>query len=81
MGDFWKPTAEMYTSLIERPKMAEKLLIKPPFKYIYDIFAETTKVTNFAKGNSLEIQACTPATSSLRSTTKPRRGRWPISRR
>lgn len=51
MGDFWKPTAEMYTSLFEKPKMAEKLLVKPPFKYIYDILAETTKVTGFAKGS------------------------------
>lgn len=51
MGDFWKPTADMYSSLFEKPKMAEKLLTKPPFKYIYDILAETTKVTGFAKGS------------------------------
>jgi TRAF3-interacting protein 1 len=50
MGDFWKPTAEMYSSLFEKPKMAEKLLLKPPFKYLYDIIAECSKVTGFAKG-------------------------------
>jgi TRAF3-interacting protein 1 len=50
MGDFWKPTAEMYSSLFEKPKMAEKLLLKPPFKYLYDIIAECSKMTGFAKG-------------------------------
>ena len=65
MGDFWKATADMFGSLFEKPKMAEKLLIKPPFKYIFDIISETikvfifletsflcytTKVTGFAKG-------------------------------
>ena len=46
MGDFWQPTAEMFGSLFEKPKMSEKLLIKPPFKYIFDILSETTKVKN-----------------------------------
>lgn len=46
----WKTTADLYSSLIEKPKMAEKLLMKPPFKYIFDIIAETGKVTGFANG-------------------------------
>lgn len=50
MGDFWKPTAEMYSSLFQKPKMAEQLLKKPPFKYLFDIITETTKVTGFGKG-------------------------------
>ena len=49
MGDFWKPTAEMYSSLFQKPKMAEPLLKKPPFKYLFDIITETTKVTGFGK--------------------------------
>lgn len=81
MGDFWKPTADMFTSLFEKPKMAEKLLLKPPFKYLYDIFAETTKTTNFAKGNPRLMQDSTLETSSPRSTTKPKSGRWPICRK
>lgn len=39
----WKKTADLYDALIERPKMTEKLLAKPPFKYIFDIITETTK--------------------------------------
>jgi TRAF3-interacting protein 1 len=50
MGDFWKATAELFTSLIEKPKMNEKLLSKPPFKYLFDIISETTKKTGFANG-------------------------------
>ncbi|CAD8195748.1 unnamed protein product [Paramecium pentaurelia] len=50
MGDFWKPTAELYSALFEKPKMSQKLLEKPPFKYIFDIIMETTKQTGYAKG-------------------------------
>jgi TRAF3-interacting protein 1 len=40
----------MFGGLFEKPKMSDKLLQKPPFKYIFDIIAETTKVTGFSKG-------------------------------
>lgn len=46
----WKGTAELYEGFIDKPKMTEKLLGKPPFKYIYDIITETSKKTNFAQG-------------------------------
>lgn len=46
----WKATADLFQALIERPKMTQKLLIKPPFKYIFDIITETTKKTGFANG-------------------------------
>jgi TRAF3-interacting protein 1 len=35
----------MFSSLFEKPKMSQKLLEKPPFKYIFDIIVETTKTT------------------------------------
>ena len=37
----------MFGSLFEKPKMSEKLLSKPPFKYIFDIIFETMKVLQF----------------------------------
>lgn len=51
----WKTTAEMYEGLIDKPKMIEKYLAKPPFKYIFDILSETTKKTGFANGKILLI--------------------------
>jgi TRAF3-interacting protein 1 len=39
----------MFSSLFEKPKMSEKLLIKPPFKYIFDIIIETSATTGFAR--------------------------------
>ncbi|CAD8212506.1 unnamed protein product [Paramecium octaurelia] len=50
MADFWKPTADLYSALFEKPKMSQKLLEKPPFKYIFDIIMETTKQTGYGKG-------------------------------
>ena len=50
MGEYWKPTADMFESIIDRPKMTKKLLQKPPFKYLFDIVSETTKKTGFANG-------------------------------
>ena len=50
MGDFWKETAEMYSSLFDNPKMSKKHLQRPPFKYILHIIIKTMKVQNFANG-------------------------------
>lgn len=30
--------------------MSERLLVKPPFKYLFDIITETTKKTGFGNG-------------------------------
>ena len=40
----------MFESLIEKPKITEKLLKKPPPKYIYDIILNIMKKTRFSKG-------------------------------
>ncbi|CAD8212508.1 unnamed protein product [Paramecium octaurelia] len=50
MADFWQTTADMFSTLITRPMMKEKYLIKPPFNYIFDIILETRKKTGYAKG-------------------------------
>ena len=44
MGEYWKPTAEMFSSLFTNPKMTKKHLMRPPFKYILHIFMKTMQV-------------------------------------
>jgi hypothetical protein len=70
MGDFWKPTSEMFSGLIERPKMTEKLLLKPPFKYLFDIIMETIKKTGCGNGNPPPMQASTLAKNSMPTSTQ-----------
>jgi len=51
MGDeYWQVTAEMYGQIFQKPKMTQKLLMKPPFRYLHDIFAATSQATGFGKG-------------------------------
>ena len=45
--DYWQETAQMYESLIQKPKMTQKLLTKPPFRYIHDIYTATCAVTGY----------------------------------
>ena len=40
----------MYTQIFQKPKMSEKLLCKPPFRYLHDIFTATMKATGFGNG-------------------------------
>jgi len=58
MGDFWKTTSDLFSGFIEKPKMTEKLLQKPPFKYLFDIISETTKKSGWGNGNGLRTNSC-----------------------
>ena len=70
MSDFWKPTSEMFSRLIDRPKMTEKLLLKPPFKYIFDIVMESIKKTGCGNGNFYPTQDYTQEKNSTPSSTQ-----------
>lgn len=42
--------AQMYEQIFSKPKMTEKLLTKPPFRYLHDIYTATLAKTGFGEG-------------------------------
>jgi len=50
MTEYWSKTKELYTGYIDYPDMTDKLLKRPPFKYILSIFISVNKKTGFAEG-------------------------------
>uniref|UniRef100_A0A3Q2XRN9 TRAF3-interacting protein 1 n=1 Tax=Hippocampus comes TaxID=109280 RepID=A0A3Q2XRN9_HIPCM len=45
-----KKTQEALGKVIKKPPLTEKLLSKPPFRYLHDIFNEIIRTTGFMKG-------------------------------
>ncbi|RVE57836.1 hypothetical protein OJAV_G00203250 [Oryzias javanicus] len=45
-----KKTQETLGKVIKKPPLMEKLLSKPPFRYLHDIFMEVIRTTGFMKG-------------------------------
>jgi TRAF3-interacting protein 1 len=50
MGDFWQATAEMYSGVLAKPRMTEKLLLKPPFRFLHDVIVGLYKATGYPSG-------------------------------
>ncbi|XP_032368844.1 TRAF3-interacting protein 1 isoform X3 [Etheostoma spectabile] len=45
-----KKTQDTLGKVIKKPPLTEKLLSKPPFRYLHDIFSEIIRTTGFMKG-------------------------------
>lgn len=63
----WVKTKEDVESLIARPKPSEKLLSKPPFRFLHDVISEIIRSTGFGNGESYTI-ICHPIKLSCRET-------------
>nr|XP_046260333.1 TRAF3-interacting protein 1 isoform X4 [Scatophagus argus] len=49
-GAVLKKTQDTLGKVIKKPPLTEKLLSKPPFRYLHDIFSEVIRTTGFMKG-------------------------------
>ncbi|XP_075961261.1 TRAF3-interacting protein 1 isoform X3 [Anarhichas minor] len=49
-GAVVKKTQDTLGKVIKKPPLTDKLLTKPPFRYLHDIFSEVIKTTGFMKG-------------------------------
>ncbi|XP_034431077.1 TRAF3-interacting protein 1 isoform X1 [Hippoglossus hippoglossus] len=45
-----KKTQDTLGKVLKKPPLTEKLLSKPPFRYLHDIFSEVIRATGFMKG-------------------------------
>ncbi|XP_060683516.1 TRAF3-interacting protein 1 isoform X1 [Hemiscyllium ocellatum] len=53
---FVKRTQDTLGRVIKKPPLTEKLLGKPPFRYLHDIFTEVIRTTGFLKGLYTEFE-------------------------
>ncbi|KAI8853118.1 microtubule-binding protein MIP-T3-domain-containing protein [Chytridium lagenaria] len=50
LDDSVKKTIEILSKIIKKPPLTAKLLSKPPFRYLHDMFSEIIKTTSFVNG-------------------------------
>jgi TRAF3-interacting protein 1 len=50
LDDLIAQARDKVSAIISRPKMTEKLLAKPPFRFLHDTVSSITAATGFANG-------------------------------
>ena len=64
----------MYEQLLQKPKFNQKLLTKPPFRYLHDIYTNTAAATGFGQGlfegDELNAKAITEKDAKISFLTK-----------
>lgn len=59
MGDFWQLTVDILQNpsnpIVDKPKLVEKYLVKPPFRYLHDIVSAVSGT----RGPASSLQANT----------------------
>jgi len=53
----WQRTKELLDGIISKPKASEKLLSRPPFRFLHDLIMEVIRVTGFASGLFNEFES------------------------
>jgi TRAF3-interacting protein 1 len=48
--EYWEKTSRLLGEIISKPRMTQKHLSRPPFRYIFDIFYNIVEETGFGKG-------------------------------
>ncbi|XP_036401700.1 TRAF3-interacting protein 1 [Megalops cyprinoides] len=55
-GSVARKTQETLGKVIKKPPLTEKLLSRPPFRYLHDIFSEVIRTTGFMRGLYVEAE-------------------------
>lgn len=61
-----KITQKLFSSLIQKPILTDKLLERPPFKFLHDVITETIRVSGFLNGFFTNDELDVEKTSSLK---------------
>ncbi|KAJ3280305.1 TRAF3-interacting protein 1 [Borealophlyctis nickersoniae] len=56
LDDLTKKTIDLLGRIIKKPPLTAKLLSKPPFRYLHDLFSELIKVSGFANGLYSDVE-------------------------